>query len=329
MPSEEPPTKRRRAEVAGAFLAKTPYSISLESVQQARERIKSHVNFTPVMTCSTLDAMVGCKLAFKCELMQKTGSFKARGACNALLKLNGGCTDVVTHSSGNHAQAVAWAGKTAGMKAHIVMPSNAPSVKKAAVLDYGARIVDCEPTNAARQAMADKVVEEVCGHFVHPSNDPDVMSGQGTVALELLEQAKEVLGGGLDAVIVPIGGGGLTSGVAMAVKSLDPGVLVIAAEPAGAADTAMSKREGRLCTFADVGTPPKTIADRLKTELGNHNWPIIRDLVDEVVTVTEAQIEQALKLVWERMKLAIEPSAAVGVAVALSKEFMSCLADQI
>jgi threonine dehydratase len=205
------------------------------------------------------------------------------------------------------------------------MPSNAPAIKVAAVEGYGATRVSCEPTNAARSAAAELLVAERGASFVHPSNDPMVMAGQGTMGLEMLEQVRALVGGDdgdkeppVDAVFVPVGGGGMLSGVVTAVRSLYPSVRVIAAEPSGADDCARSKREGRIC---DHETPPSTIADGLRTVLGSNNWPIIRDLVEDVVVVGETDIVAGMRLVWERMKQVIEPSSAVGVAALFTDHF--------
>jgi threonine dehydratase/serine racemase len=300
----------------------TSYAICLADVQAAALRIKAHVHVTPVMTCSALDELAGRSLFCKCELFQRGGSFKIRGATNAVMSLSdeAAARGVTTHSSGNHAQAIALAAKARGIGAKIVMPSNAPAVKKRAVLGYGAEVIECESTGAARQAAADLVVAETGAYFVHPSNNPTVMAGQGTIALELLEQVAD-----LDAVIVPIGGGGMMSGIVTAVKGLNPSIKVYAAEPAGAADAYRSKEGGVL-----VGHPPggpSTIADGLRTTLGTNTFPIVRDLVDEIFLVEEEEIVAAMRLVWERMKLCIEPSAAVGVAVALSAAFKALPLD--
>lgn len=315
------------------------YAVCEDDVHAAHARIRKHVHKTPVITCAAVDSMASDPTSdreafFKCELFQKSGSFKARGACNAVFQLDPQTASkgVCTHSSGNHAQALAVAAKMLGIPAYIVMPSNAPAIKKRAVAGYGAQIFDCEPTQAAREAAAGKVEAETGAKFVHPSEDPAVIAGQGTIALELLPQVAELLGLDnasrldslkdlpspvLDAVIVPIGGGGMISGVATAIKALDPRIKVIAAEPLEANDAFRSKQEG---SMQGNPTPPHTVADGLKTTLGPNTWPIVRDKVDVVVCVSETQIIDAMRIVYERMKLAIEPSAAVGVAVLLSDE---------
>mmetsp|Transcript_147887 Transcript_147887/g.368500 ORF Transcript_147887/g.368500 Transcript_147887/m.368500 type:complete len:350 (+) Transcript_147887:69-1118(+) len=294
--------------------------VSLSAVQQASEQIRPHIHKTPVLTSEYLDELSGRSLLFKCELFQKTGSFKARGLLNGALQAkHRGFDKVVTHSSGNAGQALAWAARKAGMEAIIVVPKNAPAVKKAAIEGYGASLVLCEPSNAAREEMADKMVREKGAVLVHPSNDPDVINGQGTVGLELVAQARDHWGGSdLDAVIVPIGGGGMIGGIAVAVKALLPKCKVIAAEPANADDAFRSKAEGKIL---DHDMPVNTIADGLKTTLGSNTFPIVDKFVDDIILVDEATIASATKTIWERMKLAIEPSAGVGVAVAVCKEF--------
>jgi threonine dehydratase len=334
----------------------SPYVLSIEDVQAAHARIAASIHRTPVLTSSAVDLLAsspdaepsggGRRAFFKCELFQKSGSFKARGACNAVALLSDeeAAKGVCTHSSGNHAQALAAAAAMRGIPAHIVMPNNAPRVKVAAVKGYGARVIECAPTQQAREEAAAAVAAETGATFVHPSEDPRVMAGAGTLALELLEQvAAEVAGWSpsssssstagsssgfaafaaslpqpiLDAVLVPIGGGGMISGVATAVKAIDPRILVIAAEPAEADDAARSKRAG---SIQPNPSPPKTIADGLKTTLGKNTWPQVRDKVDEVVCVSEDEIVRAMRVVYERMKLAIEPSAAVGVAALLYRD---------
>jgi len=291
----------------------TTYACDISDVRAAAERIAPYAHVTPVMTCSALDALAGRSLFFKCELFQKVGAFKFRGAMNAVAKLGAKAQrGVVTHSSGNHGQAVALAARSLGVPATIVMPSNAPAVKRAAVEGYGARVITCAPTGAARQAAADAFCAETGAAFIHPSNDPDVIAGQGTIALELLAQMAE-----LDALVVPVGGGGMLSGVTLAARELKPGIRVFAAEPLGADDAARSKAAGRLIPQ----TAPDTVADGLRTSLGDNTWPVVRDLVEEVLVVEEADILAATRLVWERMKLVIEPSAGVGVAAALGDRF--------
>jgi threonine dehydratase/serine racemase len=266
------------------------------------------------MTCRALDRRAGRSLFFKCEQLQKAGAFKFRGACNAVMRLapDVAARGVVTHSSGNHAQALALAARLRGTPAHIVMPKNASPVKRRAVVEYGGHVVECEPTLAARETTAAQVLAETGATLIPPYNHPDVIAGQGTAALELLEQAP-----GLDAVVMPVGGGGLMAGVTIAAKAAAPGLRVIAAEPAGADDAARSKAEGVLIPQ----TAPRTLADGLLTSLGDLTWPVLRDHVERVCTVTDDEIIAAMRLAWERGKLFIEPSAAVAVAAVLSDAF--------
>ncbi|MDQ3036775.1 MAG: pyridoxal-phosphate dependent enzyme [Myxococcota bacterium] len=289
------------------------YAADLAAIRAAAERIAGLAHRTPVLTSSTMDALSGRALFFKCEIFQRVGAFKFRGACNAVQKLDDATAarGVVTHSSGNHAQALALAAKLRGIPAHVVMPTSAPAIKREAVLGYGARVIPCEPTLAAREETAARVVAETGGTLIPPYDHPDVIAGQGTIALELLEDVPD-----LDAIVVPIGGGGMISGIALAMREAAPHVRVIAAEPAGADDAARSKRGGVLVPQ----TGPKTIADGLLTSLGALTWPVVRDVVERVVTVDEPAIARSMRLVFERMKLVVEPSAAVGVAVALSGE---------
>jgi threonine dehydratase len=292
----------------------TTHAVDLDAIQTAARRIAGHAHRTPVVTCATLDCFAGRSLFFKCENLQKVGAFKFRGACNAVLKLapEAAARGVVTHSSGNHAQALALAAKIRGIPAHIVMPSNASAVKRRAVEGYGGRVIECEPTLAARETTAAAVLAETGGTLIPPYDHPDVIAGQGTVALELLEQVPD-----LDAIIAPVGGGGLMAGVAIAARAVRPGLRVFAAEPANADDAARSKAGGKL--FPQTGA--RTIADGLLTSLGELTWPVLRDLVECVITVREEEIAQAMRLAWERAKLLIEPSAAVALAAVLTSEF--------
>ncbi|MEY4534108.1 MAG: hypothetical protein RLZZ246_426 [Planctomycetota bacterium] len=290
------------------------HAAGLSDILGAAERIQPHVHRTPVMTCRTLDALAGRPLHMKCENLQRTGSFKLRGATNAVLSLpdDAAARGVVTHSSGNHGQALALAARLRGIPCTVVMPHDSARVKKDAVRGHGASIVECEPNAAARAAAADRVVQDTGATLIPPYDHPHIIAGQGTVGLELLAQEP-----GLSAVIVPIGGGGLISGVAIAMKALRPDLRVIAAEPLNAGDAAIAKRTGRI----EPVPPTRTIADGLRTPLGTLTFPVVRDLVDEVITVTEDEIVAAMRLVWERMKLVIEPSSAVGVAVAVQEGF--------
>jgi threonine dehydratase len=292
----------------------TPYAADLEAVRAAARRIAGLAHRTPVATCATLDRLAGRSLFFKCEHLQKAGAFKFRGACNAVMKLAPDVAPrgVVTHSSGNHAQALALAAKLRAIPAHVVMPSNASPVKRRAVEEYGGRVVECEPTLDARERTAAAVLADTGATLVPPYNHPDVIAGQGTVALELLEQVAD-----LDAIVAPVGGGGLIAGICVAVRELAPSVRVFAAEPKGADDAARSKAAGALIPQ----TCPRTVADGLLTSLGELTWPLVRDRVERVVTVAEEEIVAAMRLAWERGKLLIEPSAAVAVAAVLGEEF--------
>lgn len=304
------------------------YAISLASVLDAADRIKGHAHRTPVLKCHALDMIAEDKskdpkrLFFKCENFQKVGAFKYRGALNAVRKYlqqtepkDAHDVTFVTHSSGNHAQALSLAARDANCKALIVMPNNSPSVKQNAVRGYGADVVLCEPTNEARAKAANEIVKAKEAYFVHSSNDIDVMSGQGTIALEMFEQVKQEYSVELDAIVVPIGGGGLCSGIAMAAKSTHPNTKIFAAEPTGAADAYNSFQKRELLGHI---TPVNTVADGLRTVLGDNNWPIVRDFVDDVVLVTDDEIVWTMKLIWERMKLVVEPSGAVAAAAVLT-----------
>lgn len=292
------------------------YAATLSDIRSAAERIAGRAHLTPVMTCAALDRLAGRRLFFKCEHLQKVGAFKFRGAANAVFSLGDreAARGVLTHSSGNHAQALALAAGLRGVAAHIVMPTSASPVKRRAVEEYGGRVVSCPPTLVARETTASAVREETGATFIHPYDDPRIIAGQGTAALELLSQVD-----GLDAVIAPVGGGGLLSGTCIAVRGIDPRVRVFAAEPRGADDAARSMEAGRLIPQ----TAPDTLADGLLTSLGQLTWPVIRDHVERVVTVDDAAIIAAMRLAWERAKLLVEPSAAVAVAAALSASFVA------
>lgn len=280
---------------------------SIQDVIDAAARIRGLASRTPVFTSSTLDGMFRARLFFKCENFQKAGAFKFRGACNAVFSLAEGdaVRGVATHSSGNHGAALALAARLRGIPCRVVMPRNAPDVKKAAVEGYGAGIDYCAPTLEAREAMLENIVARTSAAVVHPYDDALVIAGQGTAALELIDAVPD-----LDLVLTPIGGGGLTAGTALAVKSHAPGARMVAVEPEGADDACRSFRSGeRLPSVA-----PETIADGLLTSLGVRNFALIQRLVDDIVTVGEAAIVRAMRLVWERMKIVVEPSAAVPLA---------------
>lgn len=280
---------------------------SLSDVHTAAERIRPYAHRTPVLTCASLDARVGAQVFMKCENLQKVGAFKFRGACNAVFSLSDeeARRGVATHSSGNHAQALALAARMRGIPAYIVMPSNAPSVKQVAVAGYGGIITLCEPTLAARESTLAQVVAETGAEVVHPYNDARVIAGQGTAVLELLEDVPD-----LDVVMAPVGGGGLLSGTAIAAKAISPMIRVIAAEPAGADDAFRSLAAGQIVP----SITPKTIADGLLTSLGDLTFPIIRTHVERIVTVSEEAIVASMKFIWERAKLVVEPSGVVPVA---------------
>jgi threonine dehydratase len=289
---------------------------TIDDVRIAMTRIEPFVHRTPVARCGAIDERVGCDVHLKCENLQKVGAFKARGAMNAVLSLdeNTVARGVVTHSSGNHAQALAWAARERGVPAHIVMPTNAPGVKRRAVEEYGGIIHECAPNLESRLQTCTMVAAQTGGTVIPPYDDDRVIAGQGTLALELIAQVPD-----MEAVVVPVGGGGMISGVATVIKGLDPSIAVIGAEPALADDAIRSKRAGSIQPH--VGDPTLTIADGLRTTLGSRTFPIIRDLVDEILPVEETEIRAALRLVLERSKLVIEPSAAVGVAAAMQTGF--------
>ncbi|MBC7186564.1 MAG: pyridoxal-phosphate dependent enzyme [Calditrichaeota bacterium] len=284
---------------------------SLADIREAHARIAPHIHRTPVFRSRSLDTLVGAELFFKCENLQRSGSFKIRGATNAVLSLGAeeAAPGVVTHSSGNHAAALALAAHLRGIAAHIVMPENAPAVKVAAVRAYGGRITFCSPSMKAREEAAARIVAETGATLVHPYNDHRIIAGQGTAALELLEQVEH-----LDMVLAPVSGGGLLSGTAIAAKGLRRQVRVLGCEPRNADDAYRSLREGRIVT----NEHPVTIADGLRANLGDKTFPIISELVDDIVLVREEEIVQAMHLLFERMKLVVEPSGAVGLAAALS-----------
>ncbi|MCL4105995.1 UNVERIFIED_CONTAM: hypothetical protein GTU68_058301 [Idotea baltica] len=280
---------------------------TLESLQEAHLRIAPYVHKTPIYRSSLLDNASGARLHFKCENLQKVGAFKARGACNAVFSLadDAIASGVATHSSGNHGAALAMAAALRGVQAHVVMPRNAPLAKREAVAAYGAKIIDCDPTLPAREAALRELVDRTGAAVVHPYSDARVIAGQGTVALEILEQVED-----LDTLVVPVGGGGLLAGVALAVKSLKPSVEVVAVEPAGADDAFRSFGLGRLVPQ----TSPNTIADGLRAGLGALNFTMIQQHVNTILTVEEATIVEAMKLQWSRLKTVVEPSGAVSFA---------------
>ncbi|XP_041456248.1 serine racemase-like [Lytechinus variegatus] len=295
--------------------------VDLEAIEDAAKRIKVHVHLTPVMTSGMIDKMIPRRnLFFKCELLQKTGSFKIRGALNAVSKFVEGIAEdqkkpkVVTTSSGNFGQGLAYAAKLNSLDAYIVMPENAPQCKFNAVKGYGAEVITCKPTEESRRTTVEAVQKRTGAHFFSSSQMYDVIAGQGTIGLELLDQIRD-----LDAVIVPVGGGGMVAGIAVALKSKNPAIRVFAAEPKNADDCFRSFKSKKLIPLPPG--PVDTIADGMRVSIGELTWPIIEKYVDDVITVTENEIKDATRYIWHFMKLFIEPSAGVGVAAALSQEF--------
>ena len=288
-------------------------ALDLAAIRAAHERIRPHISRTPVLTSARLNAACGGKLFFKCENLQKAGAFKARGATNAVFSIAEveALRGVATHASGNHAAAVARAAKLRGIPAHIVMPSNAPKSKIRAVEGYGGRITFCDPSRAAREEACARVLEKTLATLVHSFEDERVMAGHGTAVIELIEEVRD-----LHLVLCPVGGGGLLCGTAVGGKALRPTLQVIGAEPAGADDAARSFRSGQRTPLARVDT----IADALRTTIGEPNLAIAREHVDSIVTVSEAAIVAAMRLIWEAVKIVIEPSAAVPYAAILENK---------
>lgn len=283
-----------------------------QDLLDCHERITPFVHNTSVLTSRLIDKEVNAKVFFKCENFQRAGAYKMRGATNAILQLSDEQkkSGVVTHSSGNFAQALSLAAQSVGVTAHIVMPNTAPEVKKVGVREYLGKIYECEPTVEARQSLADEIERKTGATFIHPSNDNDVILGQGTAALELLEKQPD-----LDFIFCPVGGGGLIAGSALAVKYFGDDCKVYGAEPFEADDAYRSLQSGKI----ESNDTTNTIADGLKTMLGDKNFPIIKELVSGIIRITEDEIVTAMKLVWERMKIIIEPSSAVTVAAVLKQ----------
>lgn len=284
--------------------------LDLAVIRAAQARIRDKIHRTPVLTSAWLDTQCGGALCFKCENFQKVGAFKARGAANAVFSLTDAeaARGVATHSSGNHAAALARAAKLRGIPAYIVMPSNSAKSKIRNVEGYGGKIVFCEPTMPAREATCARLMAETRATLIHPFNDYRVMAGQGTAALELIEEKP-----GLDLVLCPVGGGGLLAGTAVAAKGLQSAIKVIGTEPAGADDTARSFRAGKIIPLEK----PATIADGLRTTVGERNFPLIQRYVDDVVTVSEESIVAAMRQIWEVLKIVVEPSGSVPYAAIL------------
>jgi threonine dehydratase len=292
------------------YCRKKNMSLDFAAIRAAHERIRSHIQRTPVLTTRRLDEASGASLFFKCENFQKVGAFKARGATNAVFLLDEATArrGVATHSSGNHAAALARAAKLRGIAAHIVMPSNSTKAKVRAVESYGGRIVFCEPNQTARETTCARVIQETGATLIHSSDDERVIAGQGTVAVEFLEDVPK-----LDLLLCPVGGGGLLCGSALAAKAMQRKIKVVATEPASADDTAQSFRSGRLVRLEKVNT----IADGLRTNIAASNFALIQQYVDDVVTVSEEGIIEAMRAIWETMKIIVEPSAAVSYAAIL------------
>ena len=286
-----------------------PKMIGIDDIRRAAERIKPYAHKTPVLTCRGLDQMAGCRLFFKCENFQKVGAFKFRGATNAVFSLSDEEIEkgVATHSSGNHAAALALAASLRDAKAYIVMPETSPGVKKAAVAGYGAEITFCKPTLQAREDGLAEVIERTGATPIHPYNDPRIIAGQGTAALELLEEVPD-----LGLILVPVGGGGLSSGTCLAAQ----GTPVIGAEPQGADDACRSLQAGKIIPSVN----PDTIADGLLTSLGELTFEVLSKHMQKIITVDDPSIISAMQNVWERMKIIIEPSSAVPVAAVMENK---------
>jgi threonine dehydratase len=282
-------------------------ALDFAAIREAHERIRPHIHRTPVLTSGRLDALAGARLFFKCENFQKTGAFKARGATNAVLALPDAVArrGVATHSSGNHAAALARAARLRGIPSHIVMPANSSKVKVRAVEAYGGRIVFCEPTQAARESVCAELVVRTGATLIHPFENEHVVAGQGTAAVELLEEVPD-----LELILCPVGGGGLLAGTAIAATSISPRIAVVVVEPAEAADAVESFRAGSLRPRQATAT----IADGLRTNIGAANFLVMLRLVADAVPVSEPAIVAAMRTVWETMKIVIEPSAAVAYA---------------
>ena len=288
-------------------------AVDLAAIRAAHARIRPHVHRTPVLTSRSLDAAAESTLFFKCENLQKVGAFKARGACNAVFSLDEAEArrGVITHSSGNHGAAVAWAAARRGIRAWVVMPENSAQVKKAAVQGLGATVRFCAPTLEARDTTCAAVQAETGALLVHPYDDWRVIAGQGTAALELLEQVPD-----LDAVITPVGGGGLLSGTAIASQGIKPSIRIYGAEPAGADDAWRSLQSGHIVPQTD----PRTIADGLRSSLGVRTFAVLSTCVDAIGTASEDAIVRAMRLSWDKLKLVIEPSSAVPLAALLERK---------
>ena len=289
------------------------YIPTLADMNAAEERIRRHIHRTPVLTSSFINSLVGAELFFKCENFQKAGAFKARGASNAVFGLSDeqAARGVATHSSGNHGTCLSYAAGRRGIPCTVVMPRTAPQAKKDAVRGYGGKVVECEPSTSSREAVFAEVVAETGAEFVHPYNDPRVIAGQATCSKELIEQVD-----GLDAVIAPIGGGGMVSGTCLTLSNLAPHIRVYAAEPEQADDAYRSFKAGYI--IADDA--PNTLADGLKVPLKDLTWHFVKNHVTDILTASEDEIVDAMKLIWKRMKIVMEPSSAVPLATILKNK---------
>lgn len=290
------------------------YAADISSIREAHARINPYIHKTPVLSSETLNSVVGRKLYFKCECFQKGGAFKFRGACNAIFSLddNQAAKGVVTHSSGNHAAALSLAAKLRGIPAYVVVPKTAPKCKVENVRRYGGQVIWTEDSIQSREDNAAKVQQDTGATLIHPFNDGRIISGQGTISLELLELVPQI-----DTIIVPISGGGLISGVTLAAKSINPSIRILAAEPKGADDAAQSKAAGKIVKLPVT----KTIADGLRAFLGELTWPVVRDLVDDIIVVEDSEIIEAMRQCYEILKVAVEPSGAIGLAAVQSDSF--------
>ena len=289
------------------------YIPTFQDMKDARKRVTPFIHRTPVLTSTFMNKLSGAELFFKCENFQKAGAFKVRGACNAVFglpdsKLKKG---VATHSSGNHALSLSYAAGCRGIPCHVVMPRTAPQAKKDAVMGYGGIITECEPSTSSREEVFAKVQAETGADFVHPYNDPRVIAGQGTCSAELIEQVNN-----LDAVVAPIGGGGMISGTCLTLSNLAPDIQIYAAEPEQADDAARSFRAGHI--IADDA--PETVADGLKVPLKDLTWHFVSNYVTDILTASEQEIVDAMKLIWKRMKIVVEPSSAVPLAIILKNK---------
>ena len=289
------------------------YSVSIEDVFAAASRLDGIVKRTPVVSAEGIDEIAGRQVLMKCENLQHIGAFKFRGATNAVIMLGDAAEKgVCTHSSGNHAQALSMAAKNRGVDAYIVMPKTAPRVKVLGVKDQGAELTFCEPTLAARESTAGEIIDRTGAALVHPYDNPDVIAGQGTAALEFFQQAGE-----LDAIVSPVGGGGLMSGTSVTIRALTPDARIFGAEPEGADDAARSLEAGEFLPQ----TGPDTICDGLLTSMGEHTWPIIRDHLETIIRVTDEQVVEAMRLILDNLGMVVEPSGAASLAAVLTPEF--------